>query len=337
MPESLDLAPTTNGTMNHSTKAYAQSLDISDSLFHFRAEFYIPTVADLKRPTLSAPPDEEPSQTCTYLCGNSLGLQPVRTASLVTTYLTQWRTKGVLGHFVEHEDSPLKPFLHIDDHAAKLMAPLVGAKEDEIAVMGTLTGNLHLLMSSFYRPGKGRTKIMLEGKAFPSDHYAVESQIVHHGLNPAEAMVLLEPRDSKFPILPTEQILKAIDKHADELALILLPGIQFYTGQYFDIARITSHAHSSGIMIGWDLAHAVGNVDLKLHEWGVDFACWCSYKYLNSGPGAMAGLFVNEKYGKIEMDKETGQKFWPRLSGWWGDDKSSRFQMMNSESISVLL
>jgi kynureninase len=215
------------------------------------------------------------------------------------------------------------------------MAPIVGARQDEVAVMGTLTGNLHLLMSSFYRPsreGKGRWKIMLEGKAFPSDHYAVESQIVHHGLDPAEAMILLEPSDERHPILPTQQILDAIDKHAAELALILLPGIQFYTGQYFDICTITKHAHSKGILIGWDLAHAVGNVDVKLHDWDVDFACWCSYKYLNSGPGAMAGIFVNEKYGKVEMDKETGQKFWPRLSGWWGDDKSSRFQMTNSKT-----
>lgn len=172
---------------------------------------------------------------------------------------------------------------------------------------------------------------MLEGKAFPSDHYAVESQIVHHGLDPAEAMILLEPLDERHPVLPTQQILDMIDKHAFELALILLPGIQFYTGQYFDIPLITSHAHSKGILIGWDLAHAVGNVDLHLHDWNVDFACWCTYKYLNSGPGAMAGLFVNEKYGKVEMDKETGQRYWPRLSGWWGDDKSSRFQMLNSK------
>jgi kynureninase len=145
-------------------------------------------------------------------------------------------------------------------------------------------------------------------------------------------MVLLEPTDAKSPILTTEQILKTIDDHASELALILLPGIQFYTGQYFDIARITAHAHSHGIIIGWDCAHAVGNVDLKLHDWDVDFAAWCSYKYLNSGPGAMAGIFVHERFGKVDMKSPT-QKFWPRLTGWWGDDKSSRFQMTNSECI----
>lgn len=143
-------------------------------------------------------------------------------------------------------------------------------------------------------------------------------------------MILLEPADPRSPLLTTNQILQAIDQHSSELALILLPGIQFYTGQYFDIPRITAHAHSHGILIGWDCAHAVGNVDLQLHDWDVDFAAWCTYKYLNSGPGAMAGIFVNERFGKVDMENPT-QKFWPRLSGWWGDDKSSRFQMTNRE------
>ncbi|EXJ81033.1 kynureninase 1 [Capronia epimyces CBS 606.96] len=313
------------------TKDHAASLDAADPLSHFRSDFYIPTLADLTRPTLATPPEEQPSPPCTYLCGNSLGVQPVRTADLINAFLTQWRTKAVIGHFVEQADSPLPPFLHIDDHAAKLMAPVVGAREHEVAVMGSLTANLHLLMSSFYRPsrkGEGRWKILLEGKAFPSDHYAVESQIVHHGLDPAEAMVLLEPADARFPTLPTEQILQTIDHHASELALILLPGIQFYTGQYFDIQTITAHAHSHGILIGWDCAHAAGNVDLKLHDWDVDFAAWCNYKYLNSGPGAMAGIFVNERFGNVDMESPA-EKFWPRLTGWWGDDKSSRFQMTN--------
>ncbi|EHY53027.1 Kynureninase (L-kynurenine hydrolase) [Exophiala dermatitidis] len=321
------------GDQDRFTKDYAASLDATDPLSHFRSEFYIPTLADLKRSTLAQPPDEEPSTPSTYLCGNSLGLQPKRTANLINAFLTQWRTKGVTGHFVEHTDSPLPPFLHIDDYAAKLMAPVVGARQEEVAVMGSLTGNLHLLMSSFYRPsakGQGRWKILLEGKAFPSDHYAVESQIVHHGLDPAEAMVLLEPTDPRFPLLPTTQILRTIDEHASELALILLPGVQFYTGQYFDIQTITAHAHSHGILIGWDCAHAVGNVDLRLHDWDVDFAAWCSYKYLNAGPGAMAGIFVNERFGKVDMaNSNPTQKFWPRLTGWWGDDKSSRFQMTN--------
>ncbi|KAJ9641242.1 Kynureninase (L-kynurenine hydrolase) [Knufia peltigerae] len=324
-------ASLTRGNPDPFSIEYASTLDTKDPLQDCRSNFHIPTLADLKRSTLAKPPNEDPSTPCTYLCGNSLGLQPVRTGDLVNVFLTQWRTKAVTGHFVEHTDSPLPPFLDIDDHAAKLMAPLVGAFEAEVAVMGTLTGNLHFLMSSFYRPdkkGSGRWKILLEGKAFPSDHYAIESQIVHHGLDPAETMVLLEPNNHRHPVLPTEQILKTIDEHASELALVLLPGIQFYTGQYFDIPRITAHAHEHGILIGWDLAHAVGNVDVKLHDWDVDFAAWCTYKYLNSGPGAMAGIFVNEKYGKVEMEGSI-PKFWPRLSGWWGDDKSTRFQMTN--------
>jgi kynureninase len=152
---------------------------------------------------------------------------------------------------------------------------------------------------------------------------------VHHGLDPAEAMILLEPSDSKEPILQTTQILETIDKHASELALILLPGIQFYTGQYFDIPKITACARSHDITIGWDLAHAAGNVELKLHDWNVDFAAWCNYKYLNSGPGAMAGIFVHERFGKVDMTS-TGEKYRPRLTGWWGDDKTSRFAMTNS-------
>ena len=314
------------------TKSWAEEQDGLDPLSHFRSEFHIPTVTDLSRATLGPPPSELPSKPSIYLCGNSLGVQPKRTTFLISTFLTQWRTKGVKGHFVPHTDSPLAPFLHVDDAAAALMAPLVGAQPSEVAVMGTLTANLHLLMSSFYQPDtsrRGRWKIMLEGKAFPSDHFAVESQVAHWGLKPDEAMVLLEPRDPHVPILETEDILRAIDEHTDELALILLPGIQFYTGQYFDIETITKHAHKRGILIGWDCAHAAGNVDLKLHDWDVDFAAWCSYKYLNSGPGAMAAIFVHERFGKVDMSGE--QKYRPRLSGWWGDDKSVRFDMTNSK------
>ncbi|KAJ9658338.1 Kynureninase (L-kynurenine hydrolase) [Neophaeococcomyces mojaviensis] len=312
--------------------SHALKLDGADPLASFRSRFHIPTKADLKRPTIAKPNNEPLSDECIYLCGNSLGLQPKSAADLVQVFLTQWRTKAVTGHFVEHIDSPLAPFLHIDDDAAKLMAPIVGAETSEVAVMGTLTANLHLLMCSFYRPakkGEGRYKILLEGKAFPSDHYAIESQIQFHGLDPKDAMVLLEPEDQSIPILTTERILQIIDQHAHELALILLPGIQFYTGQYFDIKRITEHAHSHNILIGWDCAHAAGNVDLKLHDWNVDFAAWCSYKYLNSGPGAMAAIFVHENHGHVDMTSST-QKYTPRLTGWWGDDKSSRFQMTNN-------
>lgn len=304
--------------------SYALKLDAEDNLSKFRKQYHIPTKADLKRRTIAKSEDEPLSDESIYLCGNSLGLQPKNTDAYIQNFLTQWRTKAVTGHFVDHEDSKLAPFLHIDDKAAELMAPIVGASVEEVAVMGTLTANLHLLMCSFYQPsekGQGRYKIMLEGKAFPSDHFAVESQIRFHGLDPADAMVLLEPVDSSTPILDTEKILQTIDQHADELALILLPGIQFYTGQFFDIDRITKHARSHGILIGWDCAHAAGNIDLKLHDWNVDFAVWCSYKYLNCGPGAMAAMFVHERHGSR-----------PRLSGWWGDDKSSRFKMTNGKS-----
>lgn len=315
--------------------SYALRLDAEDPLGGFRKQFHIPTKADLKRQTIAKPEDEPLSDECIYLCGNSLGLQPKSTDAYIQNFLTQWRTKAVTGHFVDHKDSSLAPFLHVDDEAAKLMAPIVGASVKEVAVMGTLTANLHLLMCSFYQPakkGEGRYKIMLEGKAFPSDHFAVESQIKFHGLDPADAMVLLEPDDPQKPLIDTEKILRTIDTHADQLALILLPGIQFYTGQYFDIQRITKHAHSRGILIGWDCAHAAGNIDLQLHDWDVDFACWCSYKYLNCGPGAMAAIFVHERHGRVDMASDP--QYRPRLSGWWGDDKSSRFQMTNSKLFS---
>lgn len=323
--------PTVNGDDRYLDVSHALKLDAADPLASYRSRFHIPTKADLKRPTLVKGDNEALSEECIYLCGNSLGLQPKSTADYIQAVLAQWKTKAVTCHFVEHTDCPLPPSLDIDDNAAKLLAPLVGALPVEVAAMGTLTANIHLLMCSFYRPtkqGEGRYKILLEGKAFPSDHYAVESQIQFHGLDPKDAMILLEPKDVDTPILSTEQILQKIDEHAHELALILLPGIQFYTGQYFDIKRITEHAHSHGIMIGWDCAHAAGNVDLQLHDWNVDFAAWCHYKYCNSGPGSIAGIFVHERHGQVDTSSPT-QNYRPRLTGWWGDDKGTRFQMTN--------
>lgn len=217
--------------------------------------------------------------------------------------------------------------------------------------METLSANLHLMMASFYRPTKEKYKIIIEGKAFPSDHvsriyrpvslllnhaqYAVESQIQHHNLEPEDALIAIEPADSTQATLTTSHILSIIDKHASTTALVLLPGVQYYTGQYLDILTITAHAHSHGITIGWDLAHAVGNVELRLHDWNVDFAVWCSYKYLNCGPGAIAGLFVHEKHGQVDKTGlDSGQvEFRHRLSGWWGGDKATRFQMGNSMSL----
>lgn len=219
----------------------------------------------------------------------------------------------------------------MDDQAAKLMAPIVGALPDEVAVMETLTANLHFMMASFYRPTKERNKIIIEGKAFPSDHYAVESQITFHGFDPEQSMILIEPENPDVPTLTTTQILSVINKHASSTALILLPGVQYYTGQYFDLETITRHAHSHDILIGWDLAHAVGNMPLYLHDWDVDFAAWCNYKYMNSGPGAIAAVFVNERYGKVDKSgiDEGKVGFRPRLCGWWGGDKGVRFDMAN--------
>lgn len=314
--------------------------DAQDPLRHFRQEFLFPTRRDLQCRTLkrSTAPTEDDSQpdgdgddNCIYLCGNSLGLQPRCTASYVTSHLQAWAMKGVHGHFSELEDSPVVPFLHMDDQAAKLIAPIVGALPHEVAIMETLTANLHILMASFYRPNVEKYKIIIEGKSFPSDHYAVESQIMQHGFSLEDAMVLIEPESADEPTISTEHILSVIDAHASKTAMILLPGVQYYTGQYLDIGTITRHAHSHGILIGWDLAHAVGNVPLTLHDWDVDFAAWCSYKYLNSGPGAIAGLFVHTKHGEVDTTamQEGKEGFRPRLSGWWGGDKSIRFQMAN--------
>ncbi|KAM5439259.1 Kynureninase (L-kynurenine hydrolase) [Microsporum ferrugineum] len=307
------------------TREYARHLDELDPLRSFRDEFIIPSKADLVCTTLAvSEEDGKLDESSIYLCGNSLGLQPTSTSAHVNSYLRSWALKGVLGHTEPHTDQLSAEWLNVDDRAAELMAPLVGAKTSEVALMGTLTGNLHLLMASFYKPTKERYKIIFEGKAFPSDHFAFESQAHHHGLDPADTMVLIEPTSEELPYLETSHILSVIDAHADTAALILLPGIQYYTGQFFDMETITAYAHSKGLMVGWDCAHAVGNVELKLHDWDVDFAAWCSYKYLNSGAGAMAGLFVHEKHGKV-----TEEGFRPRLSGWWGSDKSSRFIMDN--------
>ncbi|PYI30163.1 kynureninase [Aspergillus indologenus CBS 114.80] len=319
------------------TREYAQSLDAQDPLRHFRQEFLIPSKSDLKRKTLALPDgctsnEQEAEERSIYLCGNSLGVQPRNVRKYIDHYLRAWAIKGVTGHFVPHDDQLLPPFVDVDEAGSKLMAPIVGAHPEEVAVMGTLTANLHLLMASFYKPTKERYKIIIEGKAFPSDHYAVESQIKHHDLRPEDAMVLIEPQDSKFPTLSTEEILRVIDDHASSTAIILLSAIQFYTGQYFDIEKITAYAQSKGILVGWDCAHAAGNVDLQLHDWNVDFAAWCTYKYLNSGPGCMAALFVHEKHGQIDKDKigTAEQPFRPRLSGWWGGDKQTRFMMENN-------
>ncbi|KAI0013962.1 kynureninase [Xylariaceae sp. FL0662B] len=317
-------------------RAQAEILDGEDGLRHLRDEFRIPTRADIKQKTLEQEDRNNPASTdeteiCTYLCGNSLGLQPNRTATRINQYLQTWATQAVQGHFKPLDDSPLPTWLDADSRAAKLMAPIVGADETEVAVMQTLTANLHLLMSAFYHPDpKGRHKIILESKAFPSDHFAVLSQIRHHGLSPETSMVAMESPYSEDAVLSTYDIQSVISKHASDTALILLPGIQYYTGQLFDIPTITAFAHKHDIFVIWDLAHAVGNVPLSLHDWDVDAAAWCTYKYLNGGPGCIGGMYINSRNSSVTTtisDTEPERGYRQRLSGWWGNDKATRFQM----------
>ncbi|WPH02812.1 kynureninase 1 [Acrodontium crateriforme] len=317
------------------TAEYAKQQDEQCSLRHLRDQFVIPTKGDLKRTTLAVKESklDGDDDLSTYLCGNSLGVQPKLTRKYFEQYLNTWATKGVYGHFTPIEDSNLAQWLNVDEDLIPDMAKVIGAKNSEVAVMQSLTANLHVMMSSFYTPTKDRFKIILESKAFPSDHFAVESQLRLHGQDPVNAMVLIEPPSEDSPYLPIEHILSIIDQHAPETALLLLPGIQFYSGQYFDMKRITAHAHSKGIIVGWDLAHAAGNVPMDLHGWDVDFACWCTYKYLNCGPGSIGGCFVHEKHGQVT--EKTGANGEPefeyrnRLAGWWGSSKDSRFVMNN--------
>lgn len=215
------------------------------------------------------------------------------------------------------------------EQCARQSCDLLGASAHEIVIMNSLTVNLHLMMASFYRPAGRRHKVILEWKPFPSDHYAIESHVAWHGLDPARSMVKLEP--DAGGLIPTDSILRSIDEHADETALLLLPGIQYYSGQLFDMARITAHARRRGITVGWDLAHAAGNVELRLHDWDVDFACWCTYKYINAGPGAIAGAFVHERHGSVAWPRgpSGAPSYHPRLAGWYGGDKRVRFNMDN--------
>ncbi|CAO2653837.1 Nn.00g105700.m01.CDS01 [Neocucurbitaria sp. VM-36] len=304
---------------------FAQNLDNSSEVLKtLRPEFIVPTKAQLKRKTLSddartAASASNPSDEGIYFCGNSLGLQPKAVGEHLNAYLKTWGSIAVGGHFTNFEDSPLTPYQDMAAECARKMSDIVGASPSEIVAMNTLTINLHLMMAAFYKPTEKKHKIMCEWRPFPSDWYAIESQIEWHGLDPETSMLLVEPDDGY--LMTTENILKLIDANVDELALILLPGIQYYSGQLLDISTITTHAHKRGITIGWDLAHAAGNVELKLHEWDVDFACWCTYKYMNAGAGSVAGAFVHSKHGNNEHYKG--------LKGWYGHDKSSRFLMDN--------
>ncbi len=277
----------------------AKKLDAEDKLAPFRQQFHIPKAPD--------------GGESIYLCGNSLGLQPVTVEAELMQELADWKTLGVEGHF--HAKNPWLP---AHEEVSALAAELVGAKKSEVVMMNGLTGNLHLMMVSFYRPTKTRYKILIENTPFPSDRYAVDSQARFHGFDPAEAIIELQPRAGEIT-LRQEDIENAIKKQGHEIALILIGGVHYYTGQFFDLAAITKSGHAAGCIVGFDLAHAVGNVELQLHDWGVDFACWCSYKYINSGPGAVAGCFVHERHAN-SFDL-------PRFAGWWGHDKSTRFKM----------
>lgn len=280
------------------THAFAKELDTQDELRSFRDQFYIPMVH---------------GKEAIYFTGNSLGLQPKTTQDYVLNELEDWASFGVEGHF--HARQPWMPY---HDIFPRLLSPVVGAKENEIVVMNQLTVNLHLLMVSFYRPTRQRYKIICEAKAFPSDQYAFESQVKFHGLNPDDAIIEVNPREGENRIR-TEDILAAISQHGNTVALVLFGGVNYYTGQLFDIKAITEAAQQVGAYAGFDLAHAAGNVELKLHDWQVDFACWCSYKYLNSGPGGVAGVYIHEKH--------VADPSIPRFAGWWGYKKETRFKM----------
>ena len=279
------------------TLPFARSLDKKDSLKKFRTRFHIPRVK---------------GKESIYLCGNSLGLEPKASKAYILEELEDWASLGVEGHVHGR-----RPWLYYHHFTKKPLARLVGAKPSEVVAMNHLTVNLHLMLSTFYRPTSNRYKIITEAGAFSSDQYAVESQIKLHGLDPAKCLVELSPREGEHT-LNTNDILEAIDKHADQLALVLFGGVQYYSGQFFDIKAITSAGRAAGAFVGFDLAHAIGNVPLKLNANGVDFAVWCSYKYLNSGPGSVGGVFVHERHANSGL---------VRMAGWWGHNEKERFKM----------
>lgn len=280
------------------TLAFAQNLDRQDPVRSYRDQFVFP---------------QHREKNVLYFCGNSLGLQPKSIRQALLNELDQWATHGVEGHFRGD-----LPWMYYHKFLTGQSAGLVGALPQEVVVMNTLTVNLHLMMVSFYRPTSGRYKIIMEAGAFPSDQYAVESQVRWHGLTPETTIVELSPRPGEYT-LRTEDILQVIEKEKDSVALVMLGGVNYYTGQLYDLEKIAAAAQRAGAYAGFDLAHAAGNAPLKLHDWNVDFAVWCSYKYLNSGPGGPSGAFVHERHGDNPS--------LPRFAGWWGHDENERFQM----------
>jgi kynureninase len=280
------------------TLAFASQLDEQDPLKDFQSKFLVP---------------KHKGKDVIYFCGNSLGLQPAIAQQYVSGIFNNWKELGIEGFFAGGD-----PWLGYHKKLTQTLSGIIGAKSEEVTVMNSLTVNLHLLMVSFYKPTQKRFKILMEGGAFPSDQYALASQAMFHGYDPKETIIEIFPREGELT-LRTEDILETINKHADDLALVLFGGINYYTGQCFDMEAITKAAHKIGVYAGFDLAHAAGNVVLNLHDWDVDFACWCSYKYMNSGPGGISGIFVNEKH--------FSNKDLNRFTGWWGYREDERFLM----------
>ncbi|KAJ3226059.1 hypothetical protein HK099_005644 [Clydaea vesicula] len=292
------------------SKDFAQILD--DKHPSLKEEFNLPKInkVTFKRHLPVANGDSN----AVYFCGNSLGLQPKITKKLINEELEVWAESGVNGHF-DHPHE--RPWALIDDHVIEESAKIVGAKASEVAILNSLTSNLHFAMISFYRPTPMKYKILMESKAFPSDYFAFQSQVKYHGFDPKDAIIQLEPRKGEYT-LRTEDIIKKIKEEGNQIALVLFSGVQYYTGQCFNMKEITKAGHEMNCVVGFDLAHAVGNVVLKLHDWDVDFACWCTYKYLNSGPGNIGGLFIHGKHANSQI---------PRLSGWWGAKPENKFDM----------
>ena len=278
--------------------SWAKEQDANDPLKDFRKEYHFP---------------QHEGKAVLYFTGNSLGLQPKGVRASIEQELKDWETYGVEGHFEAKH-----PWFNYHEDFAPMIAPIVGALPEEVVVMNQLTVNLHLLLISFYQPAEKRNKILFEYKPFPSDHYAFESQAKLHGLSPEEVLVEMHPKEGEIQ-LKTEDIIAKIHELGDELATVCLGGVNYYTGQWFDMKAITEAAHAVGATCGFDLAHAAGNVPVQLHDWNVDFACWCSYKYLNSGPGGVSGAFVHKRHHH--------NKALPRLAGWWGHNASTRFLM----------
>lgn len=279
-------------------KEFAVEADRSDDLASFKQRFYFP---------------QKNGKNVIYFCGNSFGLQPRHTEAAIQTELTSWREEAVGGYF-----GGKNPWLFYQDYTKPALSKMMGCKENEVTVMNALTVNLHLLMLSFYRPTEKRYKIIMEAGAFPSDQYAVETLVRHYRLDPADAIVEIEPKKGE-KTLHTQAITDTIAQHGNELAMVLFGGINYYTGQLFDIEAITKATHQVNAIAGFDLAHVAGNVPMQLHDWQVDFAVWCSYKYLNAGPGAVGGVYVHEQFAS---DVRT-----PRLGGWWGNEEKTRFKM----------